>query len=463
MKIKENIALEILNAALATGADYSEIYYQDLSAKATSRKYGKVFGVNSSKSRGVGIRIIKDKSVVYGYTSDLSKKSLLKLASELALGFKGDRGISVDSLVEKKTGNINIIKVPHDARDENYFIDYLKKGEDVAFSYSKEIKDVYSCVGLEDEHVEIYNSKGVFAADDRVRTKVVIDITASDGKKFTEACYIKALSKGLELLDEIDFEAEAMKAAKKAIDKLSAKDAPSGVMPVVLASGFGGVLFHESCGHPLEGQAISHKTSPFSDKLGQKIGTDILNAYDDGTLENHYGSENIDDEGNTPTKNQLIRDGVLVSYMLDDFSCKLLDSKSAPTGCCRRESYRYLPTTRMTNTYIGNGKSKREDIIKSVKRGIYCEEFTGGQVNTTTDQFVFTSDSAYLIEDGKITDMIKPISLIGYGYDIIKKITMIADDLDLASGVCGSSSGSCYVEVGQPTLLIDGILVGGQK
>jgi TldD protein len=232
-------------------------------------------------------------------------------------------------------------------------------------------------------------------------------------------------------------------------------------MPVVLGNGWGGVLFHESCGHPLEGSAISHKTSPFTGKLGQTIATPVVNAYDDGTIPNAWGTEDMDDEGNAPTKNHLITDGVLTSYMLDRFTIRRIDSSLAPTGSCRRQNYRFIPTTRMTNTYIDNGTSTKEEIIASVKDGIYCVGFTGGQVDPSTDQFIFTSDLAYVIKDGKIDHLIKPVSLIGYGYEILQRITMVANDLDRAAGVCGAASGSCYVEVGQPTLLVSKILVGG--
>lgn len=462
MKLTKNKAIQILNAGLSTGADYAEIYFQNATNHSYSRRYKKVQSVSSSKTCGIGIRLLKGKKQVYGFTSDLSQKSLLSLATNLSYGFDGERVLTVASLEEKKNSkNINPIKIQHSEWTTKQKLDYLEKGEKAAFSVSKEIQDVITSLFEEDEHVEVYNSDGIMIQDNRVRTRISALAIASDGKQFQQGFYGPGFSKGLELLEEIDYEKECIAIANDALALLNAPEGPSGEMPVILGNSFGGVLFHEACGHPLEGSAISRKESPFSDKSGKKIASDIVNAYDDGTIENGWGSENFDDEGNEPTKNQLIKDGVLTSYMLDKYTSRRIDPNLKATGSCRRESYRYIPTTRMTNTYIGNGTSKVEEIFSSVKDGIYCKGFTGGQVDGSTDQFIFTSDIAYVIKDGKIDHMIKPVSLTGYGYEILNRITMIADDLERSAGVCGASSGSCYVEVGQPTLLISKMLVGG--
>ena len=461
MKINRVNALAILNTALETGGDYAEIYYQDIGSASYSRKYKKVYGVSSSKSTGVGIRILKGIQSVYGYTADLSFNSLLELAKSLSLGFDGKRIMTVDSLKEVKIKNINVIKIPHSAKTTEEKLAYLEAGEKRAFEVSPMIQDVFTRIYEEDEHVEIYNSDGKMFKDDRVRTRLTCVAIATDGKQFQQSAEGPGLSKGLELLEEIDFEKLCEKNAKTAVELLTADNGPSGEMPVVLGNYFGGVLFHEACGHPLEGSAISRNTSTFSGKKGQVIASSVVNAIDDGTIPNAWGSENIDDEGEKPTKNQLIKDGVLTNYMLDRYTARRIDSSCKPTGSCRREGYRLCPTTRMTNTYIDNGSSTPEEIIASVKNGIYCKGFTGGQVDPSTDQFIFTSDVAYTIKDGKIDKLIKPVSLVGYGYEILQRITMVGNDLSRAPGVCGAASGSCYVEVGQPTLLISKMLVGG--
>ena len=461
MKFSKQVAIDILNAGLATGADYSEIYYQDNQVHSYSRRYKKVFNVSSGRTCGVGIRLLKGDKCVYGYTSDLSKKALLELANNLALGFEGERILTVTSLKEKKFKNPNPVKIPHSSWTTDDKLAYLEAGEKVAYAYKNTIVDVLAGLFEEDEHVEIYNSDGIIAKDDRTRTRLSALAIATDGKQFQSSYEGPGLSCGLELLEQIDFKALMEERAKEADELLTAADGPSGEMPVVLGNYFGGVLFHEACGHPLEGSAICHKTSPFASKYGEKIASDVVTAIDDGTIENGWGSISVDDEGNKPTKNVLIKDGVLTNYMLDRYTSRRVEGHGS-TGACRRESYRYVPTTRMTNTYIDAGKSSVEEIIASVKDGIYCKGFTGGQVDPSTDQFIFTSSIAYLIKDGKIGKMIKPVSLIGYGYEILPRITMVGSDLSRAPGVCGASSGSSYVEVGQPTLLISKITVGGQ-
>ena len=461
MKISKKNAIAILNAGLATGADYAEIYYQDNRTHGYARRYKKVHAVSGGRTCGIGIRLLKGLQCVYGYTSDLSFKALLNLASSLALGFEGERVLTVENLKEKRMKNLVPVEIPHDAWDTEKKLAYLKEGEDAAFSVSEKIQDVVTRLSEEDEYVEIYNSDGIFVKDTRCRTRVMVVAIASDGKSFQQDYIGPGLSKGLEFLQETNFVSLCKEAAETAVALLDAPEGPSGEMPVVLGNYFGGVLFHEACGHPLEGSAISRNTSPFAGKLGQKIASDVVSAYDDGTIVNGWGSESVDDEGNEPTKNVLIKDGVLTNYMLDRYTARRISPEMKATGACRRESYRYMPTTRMTNTYIAGGSSTPEEIIASVKDGIYCKGFTGGQVDPSTDQFIFTSDVAYVIKDGKIDHLIKPVSLIGYGYEILPKITMVGNDCTRAPGVCGAASGSCYVEVGQPTLLISSILVGG--
>ena len=462
MKFSKSLAKEILDILLSTGGDYSEIYFQDRIAKSYSRRYKQVHAVNTSQTFGVGLRILSGENVLYGYTSDLSKKSLIELANSLASGLNDKRKINCPDLVIQKVKNLNKIKIPHNSWDDEKKLAYLLEGEKVAFDYSKCVVDVNVGLFEEDEHVEIYNSDGKIVSDDRVRTRLSGLVISSDGKSFQQCFSGPGLSKGLELLDDIDFKKMMEEVAKDSVDLLSAINCPSGTYPVVIGNNFGGVLFHEACGHPLEGNSVSHNNSPFANKLGKKIASDVVSAIDDGTIENGWGTISVDDEGVLPTKNQLIKNGELTSYMLDRYTSKKINGKYTPTGSCRRQSYRYVPTTRMTNTYIDAGPYRKEEIIESVKDGIYCRSFTGGQVNPATDQFMFTSDVAFLIKDGKITKMIKPISLIGYGYEILEKITMVGNDLGRAAGVCGSSSGSCFVEVGQPTLLVSSILVGGQ-
>ena len=252
----------------------------------------------------------------------------------------------------------------------------------------------------------------------------------------------------------------ARKAAETALLMLTAKECPSGKMPVVIGNGWGGVLFHEACGHPLEASAVSKGLSCFSGKEGEMIASPIVTAVDDSTIPNGWGSIDIDDEGNLGTKRVLIKDGKLVNFMIDDFNGRRMNREG--NGSCRRQNYKFCPTSRMSNTYIANGKSKPEDIIKATKLGLYAVSFNGGSVDPTTGEFNFGCSEAYIIRDGKIAEPVKGATSIGKGEEILKKIDMIGNDLALAQGMCGAASGSIRTNVGQPTLRISEILVGGR-
>ena len=326
MKLSRALAIQILNAGLATGADYAEIYYQDNMTHSYTRRYKKVYSVTGGRTSGIGIRLIKGVKVVYGYTSDLSKKALLELASSLALGFEGERVLTVNSLKEKKFAQMNPIKIPHSSWDVEKKLAYLEDGEKVAYAVSDKIQDVLTRLMEEDEHVEIYNSDGIYTSDERTRTRLACAAFATDGTQFQQGFVGPGVSKGLEFLEETDFKAVCKETAETAIELLSAPEGPSGEMPVVLGNYFGGVLFHEACGHPLEGCSIARGTSPFADKLGKKVASDVVTAIDDGTIENAWGSESVDDEGIAPTKNVLIKDGVLVSYMVDRYNGRRINA-----------------------------------------------------------------------------------------------------------------------------------------
>jgi TldD protein len=241
---------------------------------------------------------------------------------------------------------------------------------------------------------------------------------------------------------------------------VDAAECPSGPMPVIIGNGWGGVLFHEACGHPLEASAVSKNLSCFTGKLGTPIAAPIVNAYDDATIPNAWGSSNMDDEGHTPHKTQLIKDGVCVNYLVDSFNGKRMNMKE--NGASRRESYQFEPTSRMSNTYIDNGTSTKEEIIAATKLGLYAVAFNGGQVDPSTGEFNFGVSEAYIVRDGKICEPVRGAMLIGKGHEILFNIDMVANDLDLCDGMCGSSSGSVPVQVGQPTLRIKEILVGGK-
>ncbi len=455
------VAKKVLSIALATGADYAELYVQNRAEKTIDINYKRVDNVLSGLVYGAGLRLMRGVSQVYGYSSDISESSLTALARKLSASFDGKRKLSVGEF-EEFFGN-GEPKLLHSAISTADKIDYLRKGEAAMYGKSPLVVNA-QCISDEiDETVEIFTvSEKVCRAvtDRRVRTRIIAMATAGKNGAFETGRSFNGLSKGAELYGETDFVKLADSAADLAVRLLDAPECPSGNMPAILGNGFGGVLFHEACGHPLEGTAISHNTSPFAGKLGQKVASELVTAVDSGIIENGWGSLKFDDEGERTTENVLIKDGVLVSYMMDNFDGRRISRPS--TGACRRESYKYLPTTRMTNTYIAAGKSDPSDIIKATDFGLYCVSFNGGSVNPATDKFNFTSSETYVVKNGKIDHLVKSPCLVGFGYDILKKIDMVGNDLKLASGLCGAASGSIEAAVGQPTLRVSEIAVGGK-
>jgi TldD protein len=266
-------------------------------------------------------------------------------------------------------------------------------------------------------------------------------------------------SMGFELFEELDFEALAQEVAQSAITLLSAEDMVPQVMPVVLHNGFGGVIFHEACGHPLEATAVAKGLSPFVGKIGEKIGSDVVTAYDNGYVEGAWGSASFDDEGKPTQNNLLIENGVLKGYLIDYRNGRKMNMD--PTGSARRQSYKFSPTSRMNSTFIAPGKDKFEDIIKDTKYGLFAKKLGGGTVVPATGEFNFAVQEGYMIEDGKLTTPVRGAMLIGHGKDILFKIDRVADNLEFGQGMCGSVSGSIPVDVGQPTIRVSSMTVGG--
>lgn len=258
----------------------------------------------------------------------------------------------------------------------------------------------------------------------------------------------------------LDYKGEAKKVGEKAVMMLTAKECPSGRFPVVIGNGWGGVIFHEACGHSLEATSTAKGLSVFSHSIGEQIASPIVSAFDDGTIKNEWGSNNIDSEGHVTMNNQLIKDGICVGFLVDKANGRKLNMEA--NGCSRRESYRYAPTSRMSNTYIAKGKDKPEDIIKDTKLGIYVVNFGGGSVEPSTGEFNFSASEAYIIRDGKICEPVKGCTLIGSGKEVLMNIDRVGNDLDLGQGMCGSLSGLVPVNVGQPTIRIKEITVGGR-
>ena len=460
--ISKKLAIDVLNEALATGADYAEIFYEDSHSYSLSVENGKVETSSSNLMNGVGLRLLKENQTVYGYTNDLTKKGLISLAQSLRSSFKGERQITVNKLEMIRVKNRNPITKSYDSISREEKIALVKEGiEEIEALKDPRIVRYIGSFGDVHRSVAIFNSKEKWFKRDTEFGRLAYMIVAADQNGFETAFEGPGCQQSIDYFrTTVKAREVAKKAAKTALMMLEAKECPSGKMPVVIGNGWGGVLFHESCGHPLEASAISRGLSCFTGKEGEMIASPIVSAVDDSTIPQAWGSIDIDDEGNPGTKRLLIKNGKLVDYMIDDYNGRRMNRQG--NGACRRQNYKYCPTSRMSNTYICNGTSTPEEIIKATKLGLYAVSFNGGSVDPTTGEFNFGCSEAYIIRDGKVCEPVKGATLIGHGDEILKHIDMIGNDLALAQGMCGAASGSIRTNVGQPTLRVSEITVGGR-
>ena len=458
--LSKNIVSQVLAKCLITGGDFAEIFEDDSINNSISLVDGKVQDAIGGRSYGIGIRIFKGFKSVYAYTNNNSLNSLLETAyrSALALGeVKEEKTIILN---EKKIETIHpIIYYPKDVKYEQK-IAVLKNAYGGAKNYNDEISQVIANYSDKEQNVLIANTEGLYIEDKRIRTRLGVSAVASKDNENQTGFQGPGRHMGIEMFETIDAEAAGIEAARIAHTMLHARNCPAGNMTVAIDNGFGGVIFHEACGHALEATAVAKGNSVFAGKLGQQIASSKVTAIDDGTIPNAWGSLNIDDEGNNTQKNILIENGILKGYMIDKLNGRRMNME--PTGSSRRQSYKYQPTSRMTNTYIAAGTDKPEDIIKSIDDGLYAKKLGGGSVNPVTGEFNFSVQEGYLVKNGVIQEPVRGASLIGKGSDVLMNIDMVGDNLELAQGVCGSSSGSIPTNVGQPMIRVKKITVGGR-
>lgn len=341
-----------------------------------------------------------------------------------------------------------------------YKIDYLRQACTAAKEYDAQISQVLGKYLEVDHKILIATSEGLLAQDRQIRTRVMISSIASKGGENQTGGYNPGARKGVELFEDFDPVELGRRASGQAVTMLNAGYIDAGTMPVAIENGFGGVIFHEACGHSLEASCVALGQSQFAGKLGQQIANSKVTAIDDGTIPNGWGSINIDDEGTPSQKNVLIENGILKTYMIDKLNGRRMGMAS--TGSSRRQSYQYEPTSRMTNTYIAAGEDRDEDIIGSIEYGLYAKEMGGGSVNPVTGQFNFSVMEGYIIRNGKVCEPVRGASLIGKGSDIIMNIDMVGKNVARGQGMCGASSGSIPTDVGQPLIRVSSITVGGR-
>ncbi|NLK12026.1 MAG: TldD/PmbA family protein [Candidatus Phytoplasma sp.] len=448
---------EILNQALDTGADFGEIFFENTFSNQLGVTGDEVTNVSTSNLHGAGVRLISGLDEVYGYTNKVTYDEVLNLVLNLKQSFNGKKH-EVTPLKDKNKVPYNIKKPFHTVSKQEKAERLLKLSNIMKTTDERIVQTVVRLLETE-QKVLIANTNGIYQDDIRTYTRCVLMAVAKEDEQMQEAYEGPGRFMGYELFDEIDFDKLAKETAEKAIALLKAEDMIPQVLPVIIHNGFGGVLFHEACGHPLEATSVAKGLSPFANKLGEKIASDVVSAYDDGTVENAWGRLNFDDEGMPTQKNLLIENGILKGYLIDYRNSKKMNMK--PTGSARRQSYKYSPTSRMNSTYIANGKENYEDIIKDTKYGLFAKSLGGGTVSPATGEFNFVVTEGYLIEDGKLTKPVKGAMLIGHGGEVLHKIDRVANNLEFGQGMCGSLSGSIPVDVGQPTIRVSQMTVGG--
>ncbi len=437
----------------------AEVFCEDRTSRSAVFDDGRVEELSSGQERGAGIRVISGDTTGFAHTADLSEGGLLAAARVAAsVARSGGGGTQIAALEPRRAHGSNAVRL-HDGVPMSEKLELLARADDAARSHAKEVSQVQASYAEGCRRFLVATTEGTYASDDQVRTRFNVVTIATGDSGLQTGFESVARTEGFELFDDVDVAEMARTAAARAVAKLGARPAPSGELPVVLAGGSGGVLFHEACGHGLEADHIVKDSSVYCGQLGQLVASPLVTLVDDGTVAGEWGAFAIDDEGRPAQRNVLIENGVLTEYMWDWLRARKEGRSSSGNG--RRETYQHLPMVRMTNTFLLAGKDDPDEIVAQTPRGVYVAKLGGGQVNTATGDFVFGTTEAYLIEDGKITEPLRDANLIGNGPEVLRRIDAIADDFSMMPGTCGKDGQSVPVGCGQPTLRITGVTFGG--
>ncbi len=461
----QSTAEHILQAGCDVGADFVEIFVEETRNAAVSFKDRKVETATAGTDFGIGLRLLFGSEVLYAHTSSEEEGHLLSLITALAATrSQSPRTTTASPSAVRLKGVMledrHVITADPRQVGQQSKLEFLRLADITAREISGKVSQVAASASDVVSQILIANSEGLWVNDTRTRCRFTVAVTAESGGEIFVASETPGALRGFEFFTGLDIEALARTAAERALLMLTAGYIKGGKMPVVMGNGFGGVIFHEACGHLLETDALRRKATPFAGKVGSSIANAAVTAIDDGTIANAWGSLNIDDEGMPVQKTTLIENGVLKAYMSDRVGA--LETGAPRTGSGRRESYQYAPVSRMRNTYIAPGHDRLEDMLGSVDEGLYARKMGGGSVNPSTGEFNFAVAEGWLIRDGKITEPVRGATLIGKGPEILPLISMVGSDLELATGMCGAASGQVPVTVGQPSIKVDSILVGGR-
>ena len=463
--INQDTASSLLTLARSRGADFAELYVERWKKRSLRVVKAEVAEANSGIEFGCGLRLFYGNDVVYAYTNDLSESALTELANTLTslrgeAGRVNAQGAGGLDFREQTAAGLHEPLRPLSSESKGYRLERLLE-LDAAAQIDSRVQQVDGRLDEWEQDVLVANSEGVWVTDHRVRARLRALAVASDGAETQTGVVVKGFMAGLDIFDKLPPGEAGKEAARQALTLLTAKKAPATTMPVVIGSGFGGVIFHEALGHLVETTSVAKGASVLSDKLGEQVASPCVTYLDDGTLPHLWGSTEFDDEGAKTKRTVLIRNGVLESYMVDKLGG--LKTGYEPTGSGRRQDYTFAPTSRMRNTFIAPGSTPKADLFSGIDYGLYAKDMGGGQVSPGTGDYNFGVREAYIIRDGQIEEPVRGAMLVGKGPDTISKVVAVSGDLaHKGGGMCGSKSGAVPTGIGQPHLLVSELVVGGE-
>jgi TldD protein len=457
--LEDAIVRKVLGTALATGGDWAEIYAEDRLSHSIRLEDRRVEELVTGRDRGAGVRVVRGTSTAYAYTNRLDQDSLLEAARVAAAALRGQPVTEVRDLRQRTPGVRHPVAVDPAGVERTTLADLVRRADDAARSHDPSVVQVIAGYGDTRQRVLIANSEGFSTDEDRVRTRLVVQVVAARDGVVQTGFEGPGRSAGFELLDQFPPEEIATRAAQRAVAMLASQPAPAGEMPVVVAAGNGGVLFHESSGHGMEADLIAKEASVYRGKQGKLIGVPEFNGVDDATIEGAWGSFAFDDEGTPAQRTVLFEGGVCTDYLTDLIRSRQLGQPASGNG--RRQSYSEVPIPRMTNTYVLPGDEDPEEIIRQTPRGLYAKWLGGGQVNPVTGEFVFGVTEGYLIENGEVTTPVRGANLVGDGPSVIASVDALGSDFDVKEGICGKEGQGVPVGNGAPTMRISRMTVGG--
>lgn len=452
----------ILKKTLGKGGEYADLFVEWRRPTFIQIEDDKVEKVVSGTESGAGLRLIYEGRTYYAYSNDLSETALMEIAGSLSAGIKSGRAVSdINFNLKTQRPKVDfVIKTPPETVGVDRKIKLVESANRVARGVSDKIRQVSVIYRDSIQKVQIATSTGEIVEDERVQTVALVSVVAEEGGVIQTGYEPIGGHIGFEIFDEISLDDVARNSAEKAVRMLKARRAPGGRMPVVVSSTAGGTMIHEAIGHGLEADLSGQGLSAFSGKLGAQVASTIVSVLDDATIPGKRGSFRFDDEGTPSQRTVLVKDGILVGFMYDRLSA--MREKKTPTGNGRRQSYEYRPIPRMTNTFIAPGSHAPEEILKSTNSGLFVAKMGGGQVNTVTGEFVFDVTEGYLIEGGRIGELVRGATLTGSGPEVLMSIDMVGTDMGFSIGTCGKDSQGVPVSDAMPTVRIPEMVVGGE-